>query len=411
MLIMAMITMLFMIGKNVYAQQQVSGVLLYAGNASWPMPDVEVGLYDTQNSLVKSTFTDDAGMYLFENVTPGQYQVLFSSDAEPQGVNIEDAFIMLHYLLGLYDFSDIQKKVADVDGSGQVTWQDYYLMIVDYLLNEESFPVGDWIFQEKIIDLSARAADSETDTTWGFITGDIGPGESSGGGGRSYNSILESYKEILITEESASLSIKTEGLDEVSGFNIVFQYPPTVFEILSVSGPDNNFRYAIDRQTGELEVIWLNQTGQTSGRGTAELISLEIRLLNDNVDTEAFYLTSGIFLDAYGTPLENVNLDLPYLKSRSTTQSEFISATTYPNPFQTHFTLEFQSSSQNTATVSFFDLTGKLKAQFANILIHEGVNRLDFNAQDYSCGHYIYLIEFDHDENERLTGRLFKSSD
>jgi hypothetical protein len=411
MMIMAMITLLFMIGKNVNAQQQVSGVVLYAGNAAWPMPDVEVGLYNMQDSLILTTFTDDAGMYLIENVLPGQYQLLFATDEEPKGVNIEDAFVLLHYLLGLYDFSDIQKKVADVDGSGQVTWQDYYLMIVDYLLYEESFPVGDWIFQEQIIDLSARAADSETDTTWGFITGDIGSGESNGGGGRSSVSVTGSYKEFLMTETSGNISIKAENSNEIYGFNIVFQYPSTAFEILYVSGPDDNLRYVIDRQAGELEVIWLNQSGNQAVGTKAELLSMDIRLLSDNVDAEAFYLTSGVFLDANGNPMEEIKLDLPYLKSIATPDEEFISSAVYPNPFQSHFTLEVHSNRQSAATVSFFDLMGRLNAQYANIQIHKGVNKLKFNAQDFSCGHYVYVVEFNDDGIEKLNGRLFKSSE
>ena len=399
------------IGKTAFTQHQLSGVVLYAGNVEWPMDGVTVSLYDLQGSLVMSAETDDAGMYLLEGVPDGQYELLCSTDAEPRGVDIADAYFILMHLMGFYNFDDIGARVADVDGSGAVTWNDYTLVAVDHLLYGESFPVGDWIFQEHLIDLSARSVSAETDTSWGFVSGDVGLTESNGGGGRAMNYIEYQHSEWSISGPSGWAGLKVWCQEELYGFKLELVYQPDKYKILSIEGPDRNLHHYLNPQTGELKLVWLNEEMEPDRAVTSgEFLSIEIQPLREDAFGDVFHVDAGTFLDADGQFIQDVVLDLPYLKEKVTGKPVANAAQLYPNPVKTDFTLEIRSAEQTQASVSFFDLMGRKVAYHDHLGLEKGTNRFQFNTLNFTPGHYFYEVHIGSVKAEKLTGRMWISS-
>jgi len=409
---MAMAMALLLFGKEVVAQQQLSGVVLYAGNPEWPMPDVTVGLYDLGDSLIMSTKTDDAGMYLFENVPSGQYNLVSSTNQEPRGVNIGDAYLILMNLLGFCEFDETEQQVADVNGSGAVTWNDYSLMIINYLLYDQSFPVGDWIFQEHYIDLSARYDSEENDTTWGFVAGDVGPTESNGGGGRSANLTNATWEELNVNGNDFIIEVRADAPGTIAGYTLNLAYPAREFEITGVSGFDANLNYRVDPDAGLLRLTWLDQSSLQQGvPASGQLMKVEFKAKTDRINGELFSLSEGtLFIDANGKTMEGVTVILPYLKRQLVTAPAELSTKIYPNPVSGRFTIEIQSPTQTVAAITFFDLQGREICRFPEISISKGANKIGLDAERFPPGHYIYTIDLGNEVHGSLNGRMFRSS-
>ena len=69
-----------------------------------------------------------------------------------------------------------------------------------------------------------------------------------------------------------------------------------------------------------------------------------------------------------------------------------------------------QVNTDDKATISFFDLQGRLVNYLENIPLTKGINSIDINSQKFMPGHYFYTIEFDNNIHERIHGRCYRSS-
>jgi len=148
---------------SVIAQNTITRTIKYHDEEGLPLAGVHVELYDLNNTLLQSTYTDDNGVYVFNDVENGTYKITHNYDAVYTNVNMGDATLIMLYLNGLYEFTPLEAIAADVDGDGEITWADYDFLMVDYGINGDPFPAGDWAFSEVIVDLGAK--DTEEDDT------------------------------------------------------------------------------------------------------------------------------------------------------------------------------------------------------------------------------------------------------
>ncbi len=410
--IMLTIVLSLMIGSAGFSQQQLTGVVTYAGNEEMPMSDVTVGIYNLQDSLILSTDTDTLGIYYFDSIPSGQYVLRSTTKQEVTGVNIDDAYILLMHLLGLYEFNDIQYEVADVDNTSTVTWNDYIAVLINYLLYDEPFPAGEWKSEEHFLDYSARDSEEEQDTLdmWSAQTGELKDISSSSG--RTIDFFSSSHSEVEVSGEEFVLNIGTSYPEQINGFKLNLIFPVKKFEVTGVEGPDENIGYTINNETGELKMVWINEMNNLNNTtGGEKLVRLSIKTKQEDISGESFYLSEkGMVLDVNGKRIENIEIDLPYLKHSGLVKEYKLTAKTYPNPFVDQMRLEIQVKKDDHATISFFDLQGRLVNYLENISLTKGINSIDINSQKFMPGHYFYTIEFGDNIHERIHGRCYRSS-
>ena len=147
----------FLFINETHAQNQVVGTVNYGDDENAPISSVQMELYDLYDSLIMTSNTDTYGYYEFTNIPDGEYLLKSTTDIDPSIIDLTDAYFIMLHLLGMYDLTESQYAAADVNNSESVDWGDYILIVVNYLLNGESFPAGDWQFEEHYISFSNRA--------------------------------------------------------------------------------------------------------------------------------------------------------------------------------------------------------------------------------------------------------------
>jgi hypothetical protein len=403
--IVIIVSMLF--GQQAISQNQIVGQITYGGNSEFPLSNVNVELYDLQNTLIESTVTNTDGYYDFDDVLSGEYYVKSSSnDDDDEGViDINDAYYIMLYMLGNYELSDMQYEAADVNNSGIVNWSDYIQIVVNYLLYDEPFPAGEWQFEDQYVNLLAR---EEVDTlpTWGCRSGDLFIDWQTSG--RSDNTIFSNYKPIQLQKEEIQVVIESSYNENIGGYDLELDYPADLINILSIEGLDANLNYTIDELNGRLHLIWLNENPGNNSFNGSELVTLTIEPKTQNINAEGLITLSpaSSLLSDQGVKIEDVEISLPQFKQSQVFAFE---VNTYPNPVVDQLNINLTMPEANRAEMMIFDLQGRLIEKQENILLTEGEQLISISTQQYMPGHYLYVFNTLGSTQETIQGRFYRS--
>ena len=395
-------------GISADGQNKLTGVVNYHDIDELPMPNVNVGLYDMQDVLIESVMTSENGFFTFDNINDGEYLLKSTSYYEPNGIDLEDAQLVLLHLLGYIELTEIQLNAADVNNSGQVTWYDYVYIVVNYLLYGQPFPAGEWQFEEYYVNLSSRES-GDTTSLWGTATGEVElDWEPSGRTLNEVSTTLQPYQ--FQNNEELEVYIQTDYTYPVSGFSMDLAFPNEVIDIIDVQGPDENLNYNIDEENGILRLTWLNEfNGLSSTINGEQLVKLKIQAKNNDIIESAFTLLPGnLMLDANGDKVELFEVRLPALLKNEEIDFE-LQVNTYPNPAVDKINVRMTLPDANYGSVYIYDLSGRLVNKMENLSFSEGANLLSVNTQNFIAGHYFYFIELGGSQGYKVKGRFFKS--
>lgn len=400
------IALFFGFNNSLIAQYQLAGSVNYNGNDDLPIPDVTVGLYDLQDILVVSTETDENGNYFFSSIPRGEYYLRSSSNLEPETVDIQDSYLVLMSLLNWIELDEIQSQAADINNNGSVTWNDYFYIVSDYLTHGEAFPAGVWQFEEVYIDYTSREDPPDTTDLWGITEGDVeGMWMPSG---RDLKILDYSYYPVQMANNEFQVDINTNYNNQIAGFSINLAYPASQLNIIDVTGPDGNLNYVVDEDNGFVKIIWLdeNNYGRISGD---KLLTLTVETKSTEIENIAFELMHGsMLIDAKGKEIEDVEIQLPMLEKNQDIELSISSA--YPNPFVDVININLNLDEANLASMSIFDVTGKLVLKTDNISLNKGEQSITVDTQSFKPGYYIYMIDLVGGTKYSATGQIVKSN-
>ena len=400
------IVLFFGFNNSLFAQYQLAGSVNYNGNDDLPIPEVTLGLYDLQDILVVSTETDENGNYFFSSIPSGAYHLRSSSNLEPETVDIQDSYLVLMSLLNWIELDEIQSQAADINNNGSVTWNDYFYIVSDYLTHGEAFPAGVWQFEEAYIDFTSREDPPDTTDLWGITEGDVeGMWEPSG---RDLNILDYSYYPVQMANNEFQVDINTNYNNQIAGFSINVAYPANQLNIIDVTGPDGNLNYVVDEDNGFVKIIWLdeNNSGRISGD---KLLTLTVETKSSENENIAFELMHGsMLIDAKGKEIEDVEIQLPMLEKNQDIELSISSA--YPNPFVDVVNINLNLDEANLASMSIFDVTGKLVLKTDNISLNKGEQSITVDTQSFKPGYYIYMIDLVGGTKYSATGQIVKSN-
>ncbi len=94
-------------------------------------------------------------------------------------------------------------------------------------------------------------------------------------------------------------------------------------------------------------------------------------------------------------PLSEIDIHTSTEESVSELPSEFSLSQNYPNPFNASTNIEFSISHDSHVRLAVFDVTGRKVSDLTDRVYAPGVHRLQWNANAYSSGIYIYRMELD----------------
>lgn len=393
------------INSGLNAQNQLTGSVNYNNDNTLPIPEVTVGLYNLQDELVVSTVTDDNGNYFLGDIPGGEYYLRSTTNLEANTVDMQDAFVVLQYLLNATELDNIQYEAADIDNDGIVSWDDYDFMVNDYLLYGEGFPAGTWQFEEVYIDYTSRDKPPDTSDLWGITEGDVeGVWEPSGRG----LDIMEysNYPVQYTSTHDLQLDIKSNFNNQVGGFSINLAYPSNQLNILDVTGPDGNLNYVVDEDNGFVKIIWMdeNNSGKINGD---KLITLTVETKYADQENISFDLMDGsVILDAQGKEIKDAEIFLPMLKK---SQNIGVSVSTYPNPVVNQLHVNINSNETSYTTISIYSANGTLVSQTDNVFTEKGEQSISIDTQNLKSGYYVYVVDLLGNSKQRTTGQFVKS--
>jgi hypothetical protein len=396
---------------QLFSQNTLTGTYYYHADTSLPIPEVEVSLYDMNDSLIATTETNDDGQYTLADIPSGEYSLESEIDMESVGVDLDDASLVLYYLLGWSTLDSIQYQVADVDASSEVDWLDLGLIYFGYLIGDDPFPAGDWNFETVSLTFTSRAAGDTTSVDpWGSSYGDV-EGEWTPTG-RDINILPTEYysMEMPNKQETTKIAVATNYDGDLNGFQVNLSYATEKLNILSISGPDENFNYSVDNKSGVIKANWLNFSQSTSTVNGNELFIIEIAGNNEGQISEGeliSLLPGSMFLDSDNNKLDNTEIKLPLFKNKQLLNVE---VNTYPNPVVSNINFNIESSSEfSQASLLVYDLTGKKVFDIDNIEVHEGGQLISVDAKDLLPGNYIFTLNLNGEAVKNIRGRFVKS--
>ena len=347
------------------AQNQIDGFVLYHNNVDVPIPEVNVGLYTLDGVFIASDETDDNGYYVFTGVPNGSYLLSSTTSIDPGGVDLYDAYLILLYIFGMYDFTPIQFLAADVNGNGVVNMVDYIYIVVYYFIYGQPFPAGDWVFEDVVVNTASREGGG---TVAGSSTGDVQGVWMPTGRDFIDESLLE-YNDMLtlLPNETSSFYIRSQSLMGVAGYGLVFDINESAIDVLSVEPYGANAEYAVI--DGQIRIGWVNESIGELNTFDGNLARVTVRAREGATGNASVMLNNeSHIIDGSGEKMGYFELTAPAITVQPVLQS---SLSVYPSPAIDKATIEFVSKSVGKVQVKVVSLSGQVVSSFESI-VREG---------------------------------------
>jgi SdrD B-like domain/Secretion system C-terminal sorting domain len=396
---------LLLASTSVFSQggSDFTGKVLYHEN--YGLSGVNAYLRVAGGNIIDTAVTDADGMYEFENVTPGNYVISFTTEQQEGGIELSDAFLVMLKLFNMYTFTDIQFLAADVNCSGTITWGDYFMILIGYLNQGNPFPQP-WVFESistPIPDPSRTPFTSGGGSSSGDVNGSLQPDP------KSRPIFLENPFTDITASSSDALEFNLTSPEnlKIAGMQLIFSIP----EELEVT----NIECAIPEATmfisdNRLRVTWIDETmnGIELSAGTPLLVistksnstSREMKSYSLNLKEDSH------FIDPEGQLVEGLKLSLPTLNVRT---MDNLTCSVYPNPFSNAATIEFTLPEESTVVIALYDQAGRRVQEIANKTFAAGLNKVQVDGTRLLPGIYHYTASLENGRQNFSVGTIIKS--
>ena len=401
--LLAVLIVLFQFGLK--AQNSITGVVSYHNDAATPLESVKVNLCNLNGDVMETQFTNEGGKYVFNDLYGQDYLIRSEFDA-PIGFNIDldDILMLLDYLYGNINLEPIQLLAADVDGNGQVNFEDVIMIINTYYLMQQTYPVGEWVFTEDLVSVGGKDSGNTGGSGSGDINGVYSPDKNGVSiSGLNYSSEVISKKSNELIHYKASLdNVKTN----IGSYYLIMHYDEAIVNIESISSPIDGMRYIIT--DNEIRIIWVDENLEgVYFDQLSELFTLNMRLNGDNnTNTNNLFTIDprSSIVDIDGNPLNGLYISFPTLNIIEPMEVE---VSNYPNPCINHTYIEFNLPEGGAVSLVLTDARGQMvKSVITNEYYQAGsfIERIDM--EDLKPGFYLYNLVFIGSEKMNYSGKI-----
>lgn len=392
----AILMVLLMVTGQLFASSDINGSVLYHFKQNKPIPSVNLDLFDVNGNIVATTETALNGSYSFPNVPYGTYTLHANTSISAGGITMGDALLMFFHLCNIYPFSPIQKHAADVDGNGNVTWNDYWTVIVGWFIQGYPFPAGPWIFEEVTFDHSG--AKTQVPTVGGSSSGDVnGTFVPST---RDIPALAVEYTSQSVTNEF-SAGIYAKDITEAAGMGLVISYPESQISISTVECQFGETNLSVEN--GTIRISWINQLlSSTSVDPNLPILTIKGTTTQAYDGSEINFELSPVshFCDVKGEQI-GTRYTLPKLMA-----VESHLGTNYPNPFKESTHIDYILPSDGKVTLNLFNQQGQLIKTLVDNFETAGSHSVQFNAEGLQAGIYYYNLSTNGSKSINETKRM-----
>lgn len=366
-----------------------SAYVVYGENLQFPMPRIVANLYNANGEFVASTITGNDGIFQFEDLTAGEaYSVHFSTELEPFGVDLADAFLLLQYLNHKAKLSKLQKQAADVNGDNKVNFSDFVFIVSQWYLLGEKFPAGDWVFPVWTFTPNTLKATTGPDgpitiVSQSDISSELPPVI------KEAITVINKLKEFAYSENQYELSLPISFVNsqKVYGLGLEMAFNNMDVEIIGLNSSFDNADYIIDNNTFKLS--WVGDEGKSFAAGQ-DFLELNVRL-NSYEDMNAMLqnVAEAQFVGEDGSLLQNVKLNMPKLKKSIV---ELSIGNPYPNPGNNEISFAINQAYAKRVQVEIYNLSGQIVRQ---ISASPKNSKITISTSDLPNGSYLCSLNID----------------
>ena len=392
------LSLVLMLDGLIFAQSDINGTVLYHLQNNKPIQEVVVTLFNSDNVVVATTTTDLNGSYIFPAVPFGLYNITASSSITPGGSNMADAQKIRQHLEGTVLLDPIEQLAADVASPPGIGWEDYNT-IIDWFMQGNPPLENPWVFTPVVFEHNGTKTNVPTmgGSSSGDVNGTFVPTT------RNLMELQVAYTDKPVSE-NFSIGIYASDIAKASAMGLEILYPESLVEINTVSGQVNA---TITRTgNGKLRIGWISQTGQDVQLNPGKPVIVLEGMTTEKYKGEEIRFNIGNashFSNVDGEEIET-RYSLPVLKN-----SGNCLGINYPNPFFSNTNIEFIIPSDGRATLTLFNLEGKLVRVIADEFMKAGVYSVKVDARDLQPGIYFYSLKTDGSSPVNETKRMIIS--
>ena len=380
-----------------------------------PVEGVNIEISNTAEAVLETVTSGQGGTYnLSDKTTCNNYFITpsFAGNDIREGLDSWDLVLMIRHILRISDFDTAYKTIAaDINRNGQVTVGDVVELQRVLLYYENEFPNNtSWRFVDAGTDFPdafnpftneipdytfVKLSEYNNENQFvalkvGDVSGNADPSNLQTGDTRTDEALTFTVQDQeLVAGETYTVDFTTKDFKNLVGYQYTLNYEPAMLEFVEINTgtlenlTDKNF--VILKEEGAINTNWFSATAITT-EGSATPFSVTFRAkqngsLKDLLSINSRYTKAVAYQDSEIAMNVKLNFQVADQLIAANTLSLYQNN---PNPFNRETNIGFNLPEATSATIEFYDVTGRQLFQISRNLdkgYHEiSVSRADLNA-------------------------------
>jgi hypothetical protein len=383
---------------DVDACHSVSGNLVYKNSAETAMGNVVITITGP-GLAANTTVTTDVGdggftvPNLFDNET---YTFGYATTKTHGGINSTDALYALLDAVSIINLTGLNETTADVTNDNIVAGGDALQIQLRFVGAVNSFAAGDWVFDAG--SFTINGGNSTGNKLYALATGDINGSYTPNSAENDIPTVsMINDDQLTINDgDRIQIPVRIKNGQDVGAMSLSMFFPSNAMTIHDVTLADgSSLLYNVSGN--EVRMAWADMNSKIFADD--DILYYVDATINDVATYTGAPLgvnTASELADGTGQVLDPVTLGVPTITGTVTSTNAIELAATsvrsFPNPFQTQMTIEYDLSSTSNVQIQMFNSLGQELTTLVSETQSEGTHRAIWTAENQTAGVYYYTI-------------------
>ena len=361
--------------------QSITGTVTYANTEATPLNALILHLKNSGGTTIATTTTNGAGDYSFADVPSGNYTLVVDCSKTWGGCTALDVLLYKKHIANIAFLSGIYLASGDVNMTGGLTASDVLLIKKRIIAIENSFPSGDWLFDNEPITVeNTNVVEDFQGLTYGDANGSYVPLRV-----KSEPLPIGTLSLSTTAEKPGVLSVPVHisGVPDLGSFQFSLSYDPEVLIFNGIHG----WLPGIDDATfglpepGKITVAWAAETSGVTAFDNI-LCRLDFTVLSDQPASIRWSETPTApeFSDFEGNLLQPEMVDGTTGNIHPADISGSVTWQITPNPVTENTRLSFTLQQDSRVEITLCDQTGKLCSTLSNQHFDSGLHQISWTG-------------------------------
>jgi hypothetical protein len=372
--------------------------------------NVEVLLYDAASSMIRNTFTNEAGMYAFDNApSNGEVIVPVKDHDFDNGISTLDLVLIQRHILGIQAFDSPYKVVAsDINNDTKINSVDLVELRKLILGTSTRFTNQSWRFIDTkypmdmshvfpFVDRMDIPSDSTQRNNINFVGVKIGDVNgtattdvmnATGQNRTSATLNLTAENRNVEAGETVEVPVTASNFNEIFGFQFTMNVEGASF-VNVIPGTIEINESNVGIISDEMITMSFASTTAETRRVDDVLFTIVLKANKAALLSEMMYINSHITsAESYvGSNMKVQNIGLTVGSESASADIQLFQ--NEPNPFKGQTKVSFFMPKADKATLTVYDVTGKL-INIRNIDALQGINTEVYNKEQLGASGLLY---------------------